>query len=160
MQKDECCPEFDPGRWDEKTHSWREKPFLKESMPAFFHIPFPGLIGKKVEKMYSLAIQENAGIDDILDWIILFHDPHPFKSEMYMAVSKSVPGGNNVTLSGEFISRVFDGPFNAVPKHIRDMNNSLEESGKKAKDYYIHYAYCPNCAKKFGHNYSVLFAEV
>lgn len=29
-----------------------------------------------------------------------------------------------------------------------------------AKKYYVHYAYCPKCEKKFGHNYMILFAEV
>ncbi|MGE5348665.1 MAG: hydrolase, partial [Actinomycetota bacterium] len=65
-----------------------------------------------------------------------------------------------VTISGNFISRTFDGDYNAIPKFIRVMDQYLAESGKKAKDYYVHYAYCPKCAKKFGHNYMILFAEV
>ncbi len=62
-----------------------------------------------------------------------------------------------MTISGKFISKVYDGPYNAVQKFVKDMEEFLE---KKAKDYYMHYAYCPKCAKKFGHNYAVLFAEI
>ncbi|MDD3732973.1 MAG: hypothetical protein PHU88_11430 [candidate division Zixibacteria bacterium] len=58
------------------------------------------------------------------------------------------------------MSRVFDGGYNAIPKFIKIMDEYLAETGKKAKDYYIHYAYCPSCAKKFGHNYMILFAEI
>ena len=47
-----------------------------------------------------------------------------------------------------------------IPKYIKEMETRLASENKKAKDYYIHYAYCPKCAKKFGHNYMVLFAEV
>jgi len=36
------------------------------------------------------------------------------------------------------------------PKYITKMG--------PAKDYYVHYAYCPRCAEKFGHNYMSIFA--
>ena len=32
--------------------------------------------------------------------------------------------------------------------------------GKKAGKYYFYYTSCPKCAKKYGHNYIVAFAEV
>lgn len=48
----------------------------------------------------------------------------------------------------------------AVPKFIKQMNGYLAAQGKKAKDYYIHYAYCPKCAKKYGDNYMILFAKI
>lgn len=40
------------------------------------------------------------------------------------------------------------------------MDSYLSEQNKKAANYYVHYAYCPKCAEKAGHNYMVLFAEV
>jgi len=157
MDKDECCPEFNPDKWDEKTNVWGEKSFIKETIPTLFHIPFPPTIGKKIAKMYDLAVQAKAEPEDKQDWLVLFHDPTPFKSEMFMSVTQDVPKANNVKISGTFISKVFDGPYNSVPKFIKEMNAYLK---KEAKDYYIHYAYCPKCAKKHGHNYMVLFAEV
>lgn len=32
--------------------------------------------------------------------------------------------------------------------------------GKKAIKYYFYYTTCPKCARKYGHNYIVAFAEV
>ncbi len=47
-----------------------------------------------------------------------------------------------------------------MPKFMKLMDEYLLEKGKKAQDYYIHYAYCPKCAEKFGHNYMIMFAKV
>ena len=160
MEEKECCPKFDPDKWDEKTNVWQDKSFLKETVPTFFHIPFPPMIGNKIQKMYALAEEAGAEPEDKQEWIVLFHDPTAFRSEMFMSTTKTVPGANNVTLSGNYISKVFDGPYNAVPKFIKQMGSYLEKKGELAKDYYVHYAYCPKCAKKFNHNYAVLFAAV
>lgn len=160
MNTDECCPIFDPAKWDKKTFDWENKLFIKESMPTFFHIPFPPLIGKKMKKMCDLVNKSNAEIPDKTDALILFRDPSAFKSEIYYAVTKEVEGANNATITGTFIAGVFDGPYNAIPKFMKEMDKYLLEENKKAKDYYVHYANCPGCAKKYGHNYMILFAEV
>lgn len=159
-QNQECCPEFNVAKWDKKDFNWDKKLFIKETIPTFFHIPFPPAIGKKMKKMYKLVEKAKAGYDDVTDALVLFHDPTAFKSEIYYSVTKEVEGANNTTLSGNFIAGVFDGPYNGVPKYIKEMEADLSKQDKKAKDYYIHYAYCPKCAKKFGNNYSILFAEV
>ncbi len=35
----ECCPEFDPEPWDEKTVTWEDKKFVKDRVRSFLHIP-------------------------------------------------------------------------------------------------------------------------
>ena len=159
-QNQECCPEFDTGKWNEKSFSWDNKPFIRESIPTFFHFPIPAIIGKKMKKMYELADKAQANIPDLTEALILFRDPSSFKSEIYYSVTKEVEGAKNVGLTGDFIAGVFDGPYNSVPRHIKEMDKRLAETKQKAKDYYIHYAYCPKCATKFGHNYMILFAQV
>jgi hypothetical protein len=157
---DECCPKFEPKRWDEKVHKWENKSFIKESILQFFHIPFPQTIGKKITKLWNLAESSKKNLSKKEDALILFYDPSAFKSEIYLSVSGDVPDAENVKFSGTFISKVFDGPYGAVPKFIKQMDEFLTKKNKKAKKYYIHYAYCPQCAKKFGHNYAILFAEI
>lgn len=159
-QSQECCPEFDIEKWDKKAFNWENKLFIKETIPTLFHIPFPPSIGKKVTKMHSLATNTDATIPDKTDALILFRDPSAFKSEIYYAVTKDVDGANNTSISGSFVAKVFDGPYNSVPKYIKEMEEFLKEREQKAKDYYIHYAYCPKCAKESGHNYMILFALV
>jgi hypothetical protein len=159
-QNQECCPEFNAAKWDKKTFNWDMKPFIKESVPTLFHIPFPPMIGKKMNKMCDLADKAQANIPDLSDALVLFHDPSAFKSEIFYSVTQEVEGANNTSLSGEYIAGVFEGPYNSVPKHIKEMQKRLANEDKIAKDYYIHYAYCPKCARKFGHNYMILFAQV
>ncbi len=156
----ECCPKFDENKWDKKDFNWNRKLFIKETIPTFFHIPFPPMIGKKMMKMYNLAEKSNANIPDNTDALILFHDPSAFKSEIFYSVTTEVEEANNTTISGEFMTKVFDGPYNGIPKYIKEMEKYLEEKGKSPKDYYVHYAYCPKCAKKYKHNYMILFAQL
>ena len=160
LENNECCPQFDGQRWDEKTLNWDNKQFVKESIPTFFHIPLPSMIGKKITKMWKLAQASGTPAPNKEDVLVLFTDPTPFKSEIYLSVTGHILGANNVTLSGTFMSKVFDGPYNAIPKFMKQMNQYLATQGKKAKKYYVHYAYCPKCAKKYGHNHMILFAEV
>lgn len=159
-QDQPCCPEFDVAKWDKKTFVWENKLFIMETIPTLFHIPFPPMIGKKTMKMHVMAEKAGVTIPDLSDALILFRDPTAFKSEIYYAVTKEVDGANNTAISGTFVARVFDGPYNAIPRFIKEMEQYLKESNKSAQDYYVHYAYCPKCAKKFGHNYMILFARV
>ncbi len=154
-----CCPPFDPALWDEKTHVWNDKPFIKDSMRVFFHIPFPPMIRKLLSRMWDKVKAAGANADE-KDVLVMATDPTPWRTEWYMSITKDVPGAENVKLSGTFITRVFDGPYNAVPKWIRQMDQYLAKQGKKSKRYFFHYTSCPKCAKLRGHNYVIAFAEV
>lgn len=77
-----------------------------------------------------------------------------------MHKTKEVPETENVKLTGTFISKVFDGPYNHIPKYIKEVDSYLTAQGKKAIKYYFYYTTCPKCVKKYGHNYIVAFAEV
>ena len=160
MENQECCPEFHPEKWDNCNHKWENKPFIMESMPTLFHIPFPPMIGKKMKKLWELMSASNAQEPDKDKILILFRDPSAFKSDIYLSVNGEVKNAVNKKLSGEFFSKVFSGPYNDVPKFIKQMDAHLASMNKKANDYYIHYAYCPKCAKKYGNNYMIFFAKV
>ncbi|HRZ85472.1 MAG TPA: hypothetical protein P5277_01705 [Candidatus Paceibacterota bacterium] len=158
--EEECCPKFDPKKWDEKTFHWKEKKFIRDSMTTLFHIPLSSVLTKKITRICSVAEKEkkvSAKKDEVL---LLFRDPSAFKSEIYLSVIDEIPGEENVKISGTFIAKVYSGPYKAVPKFIKEFNEYLANNGKKAKDYYIHYAYCPKCAKKYGDNYMIIFAEI
>lgn len=156
--KQECCPKFHPEKWDEQTWNWNNKNFIKATVPTFFHIPLPPMIGKRITKMMKLAEDSNKLTKDRTDILVLFTDPHAFMSEIYLSVTDIVPKANNTKLSGTFISKVFDGMYNDIPKFIKQMDTYLQRHNLKAQKHYVHYAYCPKCAKEAGHNYIVLFA--
>ena len=158
-RSDTCCPEFNPEPWDKKIHVWKDKPFLVRTVPQFLHMPIPGFYGKAITAMYEEAeyegIAPGAG-----ECLLLTHDPSPWKSILYLAVTEAKPGVPVETLSGTFASMVFDAPYNKVPSFIEIMDMWLAESGKQAKKYYFYFTTCPKCAKKYGHNYIVAFAQI
>ncbi len=156
---EDCCPKFDPIPWDQQTLEWTDKNFIRDTIPQFLHIPLPGTIKKVMGKMWKQA--KDSGADpEMKDFIAMAYDPSPWKSEFYMAVTKAVPGADNVQLSGTFLTKVFDGPYNAVPKWIKEMNKYVASKGRTNKKYYFCYTTCPKCARKYGHNYVVVFSEV
>ncbi|MFH1639753.1 MAG: hydrolase [Chloroflexota bacterium] len=154
-----CCPKFNPEPWDEKEITWQDKLFVKDSMVQFMHMPLPGAFAKTVGRMWK-KIEEAGANPDIADFLMLAYDPSPWKDEVYINVTKEVPDAENVRLSGTYLTKVFDGPYNAVPKWIQEMARFVNEKGRKVKKYYCYYTTCPKCAKIYGHNYIVFFAEV
>ena len=155
--KDCCCPPFDPSRWDEKTHLWQEKLFITDNVMQVFHIPLN--VGQVIRRMWNKVLAANAALS-AEESLILFYDPSPWRSEIFLSVSQEVPNAKNVRISGEFFSKVFEGPYHAVPKWLHEMDPILAAQGKKPVKYYIHYAYCPKCSKKYGKNYGVIFAQL
>ncbi len=153
------CPIFNPAVWDGKTTVFSEKLFVKKTTPQIFHMPLPGTIGKMMNKSWA-AIEAAGAKPSDADFLWLAYDPSPWKCEHYIHVTREVPGLENVKLSGTFMAKVFDGPFNHVPKWIKEMDSYLASQGKHAQRYYFYYTTCPKCAKVYGHNYVVVFAEI
>jgi hypothetical protein len=163
MSKDishaDCCTGFDPAPWDNKMHEWTDKLFIKVSIPQVLHFPLPGMFGRAVQKMWKMAQDADATID-YKDFLLLACDSSPWKSDLYMNVAHEVADAQNIKLSGKFFSKIFDGPFLKVPQYIREMDILLTRQNKLARRYFFYFATCPACAKKYGHNYIVAFAEL
>ena len=158
-EEKQCCARFDPEPWQKVTHQWKDKPFLMDTVPQFLHMPLPGVYRRTLTHMWERAKTLGAA-PDIKDFLLLAYDPSPWKSELYVALTKNVPEPDVVGLSGTYVSMVFDGPFSQVPKHMKQMDGYLQASGQKSKKYFFYYTTCPKCAKKYGHNYIVALAQV
>jgi hypothetical protein len=81
-------------------------------------------------------------------------------ADIYIDVSKDVPGAKMATLSGVFLTKVFEGPYQNAKKWADEMHKFTEEKGKKVQKLYFSYTTCPRCAKAYGKNYVVLFAQI
>lgn len=156
----ECCPKFDVNEWDRRRLHWDDKKFVKDSISTFFHFSLPFVTGRRIKKIWKTIEKANAVESNRENTLILFRDISAFKTEIYISVAKNVLGMDNVFISGDFISRIFDGKPRQIPKFIEEMNQCLTEIKESAKDYYVHYVYCPKCARKFKHNYLILFAKI
>ena len=158
-QTNECCPEFHPDPYDNQVHVWKEKLFIKDSMPTFFHMPYPGQFGRVVTRMWK-KIESADASPEIKDLLMLCTDPSAWRSELYINTTKEVRGAENVRLSGTYLSKVFDGSFKDIRKWVKEMHDWVSREGKTLKNLYFYYTTCPKCAKKYGHNYVVGFAQV
>jgi len=155
----QCCPPFDPAPWADKEVVWHDKLFIKDTIPQFLHVPLPGIFARTVERMWN-ALGTAEAAPDMKDFLMLAHDPSPWKSELYMSATKEVPDTENVRLTGTFLTKVFDGPYDAASSWIKDMDAYAGSKGKEVIRYYFYYTTCPGCAKICGHNYTVAFAQV
>ena len=153
--KDECCPKFDPKPWENKTITWKDKKFVKDSCICFMHIPLnmAQVIGRRWKGITGAKAETK-------DWLALFYDPSPWKTEIFMPVAKKVDGMKNVTISGTFLTKVFEGPFKDAPKGVKETEEYVKSQGKSMKKLYLYYTTCPKCAKKWGKNYVVALAQI
>lgn len=152
-----CCPKFDPKPWDEKEFIWKDKLFIKDEVKSFMHIPIN--MGSIMERMQKKVKTAGAKLEGS-EFVLLSDETSSWKSIQYMAVSKEVPNAENVQLSGTYLTKVFEGPYKEAPNWQREMTNYVKGKDKEIKKIYFYYTTCPKCAKKYGKNYVVAFAEV
>jgi hypothetical protein len=152
---DFCCSGFDPKKWDKKKVTWKGKLFVKDKVWSFFHIPlnFGSVLKKNMKKIED----NNAKLKNCM---ILSDEVSPFYSNIYISVKRVVPSVHDVKLSGTFLTKVYEGPYKNMKTWIKDMEEYVRLEKMELKHMYFYYATCPNCAKKLGKNYVVLFAEI
>jgi hypothetical protein len=151
----ECCPRFDPTPWDDKVVTWEKKLFLQDRVRSFLHIPLN--FGSVMRR--SMATIEAADAKHA-EMVVLSVENSLWGADVYVAVSKDIPGARTVALSGTFVSRVFEGPYRNIGKWIEEMTSFMKEKGQAVRKLYFFYTTCPKCAKKFGKNYVVILAQV
>ena len=150
-----CCPRFNPEPWDEQTFVFENKMFVKAETKSFLHIPLN--IGTVFPRVWQKIEQEQANGDMFL---VLSHDLSAWKEEHYFAVTKDIAGEEMTRLSGTFLTKVFEGPFQNTKKWVKQAEEYVKSKGKRMKKLYFFYTTCPKCAKHFGKNYVVAFIEI
>lgn len=150
-----CCPKFDPEPWQDKTIIFDQKKFIKDHVWTFLFMPlnFGGVISRMMTK-----VDQNKG--NVVDYMCLSDHTSKWNMDLYLAVDREIPGADNLTLSGVFYSRVYEGDFKETGKWCENFAQCVREKGEKIKKWYMWYTTCPKCAKKYGKNYVVVIAEL
>ena len=150
-----CCLRFNPEPWDEKQVTWKNKLFIKDQVRSFLHIPLG--FGKTMVKNMELIKEADA----LNPQPIMLSDEHsPWKSNIYIGVSKEVPGAEMEKISGTFLTKVFEGHYKNMRKWVEEMKEYVKSKNKEIKKMYFFYTTCPGCAEFYGKNYTVILAEV
>lgn len=150
-----CCPRFNPEPWDGKILEWKEKKFIKGRVKTFLFMPIN--FGGEVTRLMKLIEEAGAKSPDSLG---LSDHTSKWNMDFYVAVDKEVPGAENVTLTGKYFSKVYEGDFKETGKWMKDFQKIADEKKLKIKKYYMWYTTCPKCAKVYGKNYVVTIAEI
>lgn len=151
----QCCPRFEPGPWDGKEITWEGKRFLQDRVRSFLHIPLN--FGAVMTRSMSAIEAAGAAADER---VILSDENSLWGADVYVSVSKDVPGAKMATLSGTFLSKVFEGPYRNMGNWIQEMKSFVTGQGKAFRKLYFFYTTCPKCAEKYGKNYVVILAQV
>lgn len=150
-----CCPRFDPVPWDGAECEFHERLFVRATTVNFLH--FPLNIGAVIRRTWRQIEAAEAAPRD--EYLMLATDPSPWRGELYFAVAREVPGADNVRLTGRYLTKVFAGPYRDAGKWAREMVRYVEAQNRQLRKLYFFYTTCPKCARHFGKNYVVAFAE-
>ncbi len=149
-----CCPIFNPEPWQEKEITWDNKIFVTDHVKSFFHVP----LNMDKVMIKNMKLIEAAGAK--AEQGLMLSDDSLWGSDLFIDVTKDVPGAKMATLSGTFLTKVFEGPFKDCGKWAKEMAAYVKAQNKEMKKLYFAYTTCPHCAKVYGKNYVVLFARV
>lgn len=150
-----CCPKFNPEPWQEKEFTWENKKFIKGKVFTLFNIPMN--FGKVITGLMKKV--EGAGAV-VPDMICLSDHTSKWNMNIYVAVDRDISGAENTTISGDFISKVYEGDFKETGKWCKDFEGYVKGKGKSIRKWYMWYTTCPKCAKKYGKNYVVVIGQV
>ena len=117
----------------------------------------PLTLNGKVMKNIKLIAKAQA---DIPDYLMLIDENSKWGADIYIEVSKDVPHAKMITLSGTFLTKVFEGPYKNIGIWAKEMDDYVKSKDKTLNKLYYFYTTCPKCAKVYGKNYVVLFAQV
>jgi len=148
---------FDPAPWDFVVREWTNRLFVRATVPQVMHIPL-GMPGRMTRLMERIA-QAHA-MPPAEEALVLMQEMSAWRTDVFIAVTQEVPGLASERISGTFFTMVFEGPYHDMPRWIAETDRELAERGKRALRHLVRYAYCPRCARKYGRNPGVVFAEI
>jgi hypothetical protein len=151
-----CCPRFYAEGWDGQMLHFKDKPFVRATTHAVAHLPID--MGKVFSRV--LGKIDAAHAVDPAHLIVMSRDLSAFTGEHLFAVNATVPDEENITLSGDYLTKVFEGPFSQVGKWHDEMHALAKKKGRAANVVWFYYTTCPKCAKVYGKNPVVGLVEL
>ncbi len=145
-----CCPRFDPNPWQDRLITWDGKLFVRDRVHSVLHVPldFGKVMARNIE-----------AIGDALapDHLVLCNEVSPWRSDVFLAVSRCVPGAEMTEISGTFFATVYEGSYRQVGEFTDAAIQAAKRRGISSNNVYFWYPTCPKCSKAYGENYIVIF---
>jgi hypothetical protein len=154
MNNNTCCPKFDPSPWDGKLLEWKDKRFIKGRVRSFFYIP---VNFRSVMKQLFEKVEKGKGT--VPDSLCLSDHTSRWNMDVYLAVDKEIPEAESTTISGQFLSKVYEGPYRETGRWCKDFEAAAKSRNLGIKRWFMWYTTCPRCAKQYGKNYVVILGQ-
>ncbi|KAF0175836.1 MAG: hypothetical protein FD162_403 [Rhodobacteraceae bacterium] len=143
-----CCPRFNPVGWDGQELHFKDKRFLRAKTISVAHVPLN--MGKVFTRVQAAMAAAQAV--DPTHWLVLSREVSAFSAEHLFAVTGDVPGEEMISVSGDFLTRVFEGDYGQVRHWHGEMEALARARGREPKAVWFFYTTCPKCAKVYGKN--------
>lgn len=151
-----CCARFNPAGWDGQVLHFDHKRFVRAETRSLAHVPLNmGRVFTRVQGHVAAV-----GAEDVAQMLVMSRDPSAFAGEHLFAVTKDVPGEEMATLSGDFVTKTFEGPYSQMRLWHGEMEAAAREAGREPGDVWFFYTTCPKCAKAYGQNPVVGIVEL
>ena len=143
-----CCAKFNPAGWDDQVLHFDKKPLCAGDHTV------AGACALEHGKGVFAGTEPHfaGGAADPSQMLVLSRDPSAFAGEHLFAVTGDVPGEEMTTLSGDFLTQTFEGPFSQVRAWYDAMQAKAHAKGREPGEVWFFYTTCPNCAKAYGAN--------
>ncbi|MDJ0821532.1 MAG: hypothetical protein QNJ09_06935 [Paracoccaceae bacterium] len=151
-----CCPKFNPEGWDDQVLHLENMPFLRAVTHSAMHIPLD--MGRVFTRVFSHMEKQDAMNMDQM--IVLSRDTSAWNAEHLFAVTKPVDSEEMTALTGDFITKVFEGDYRQTREWHDEMADLVRARGSEPSDIWFYYTTCPRCAKAYGQNYIVGVARI
>ena len=151
-----CCAQFNPAGWDAQDLHFRDKTFVRAHTMSVAHIPL------NMGRVFS-RVQTHLDAHDAMDkshMLVMSRAPSPWSEEHLFAVTNDVPEEEMIRISGDYLTKVFEGPFRKAPEWAQEMEAVALGQGMQPGKVWFFYTTCPKCAKTYGENYEVGLVEV
>lgn len=152
-----CCAIAAVEGWDRTVVHFEDKRFIRMLTRSVLHMP---LNMASVMTALDMAAEGAGAQMPPTEAMCLTRDLSPWRSEQLYAVSRPVEGVENVTLTGDFAARAFEGPYRKAGEWAAGVRAYAEELGRPVTDVYVLYATCPSCAKHYGRNDVIVLARL
>lgn len=151
-----CCAKFNPVGWDDRELHFEDKLFLRATTKSAMHVPLNmgRVFGRVLERI------EDANAMKADEVLVLSRELGPWEAEHYFAVTKDVEGEEMTTLSGDFLTRVFEGGYSKASEWSHEMEIAARAHGKMPGRVFMYYTTCPRCANVYQENYVVGVVEI
>jgi hypothetical protein len=152
----DCCPPFDPQPWEGQRLTWNDKLFVADHVHCLFHMPLD--MRSRVIKNERLIAKAKAAPSTRP--LMLSDMGSAWGTEFYFEVTHPVPDARMASISGTFLTKVYEGPYRDTRKWVADVRRHVAAQHEQLDKLYFGYTVCPRCAKAYGKNYVILLAKI